>query len=268
MGNLGQGQNSAEARVADALERAGVASGDTVLIHSDASLAMKLTGAEWWEDALSFLLHCFESFLGKAGTLLVPTFNYDFCRGKPYSHERSPSQVGLFTNHVRCQPRAVRSFHPIFSFAAIGPQARPLCEDVSRSSFGHDSVFDRLFHADAKLVFFNVSFESCTFIHYVEQKRQVGYRYLKDFTGDVTIGDRRYEDTFDFYVRYLDQDVETHLTPLAERMEGSGLMQRVQLDGGYILQVRCRDVYQEAMRALDEDPYVLLAHPPKPLPPA
>lgn len=257
--------SSAKACIVEALRQAGIATGDVVLVHSDASLAMKLIAVEWWEDALSFLQDCFETVLGETGTLVVPTFYYDFCRGKPYDHERSPSQVGLFTNHIRRDPRAVRSFHAIFSFAAIGAQAHALCDSVSNSSFGSDSVFDRLFHADAKLVFFNVSFEFCTFVHYAEQQLNVDYRYLKYFTGEVRIGDRQYIDTFDFFARYVERDVETFLTPFGTDLEQRGVMRRVILDEGFILQVRCQDVYREALRALNENTYILLEHPPKPM---
>lgn len=212
-------KNPAKVRVVDALHQVGVRTGDITLLHSDTTLVLKLIGAEWWEDALSFLLDCFESILGDSGTLVVPTFNYDFCRGKLYDHQRSPSQVGLFTNYVRRDRRAVRSFHPIFSFASVGAQAHALCDSVSNSSFGSNSVFERLFKADAKLVFFNVSFESCTYVHCIEQQLNVDYRYLKYFMGKVRIDEREYTDTFDFFVRYLERDVQTFLTPFGTRLE-------------------------------------------------
>src|SRR5690349_3509271 len=92
-----------------ALQASGVQPGDLILVHSDASPLMPLLKADWWEDALAFLQSGFEAVLGPQGTLVVPTFNYEFCRGRPYDHERTPSQVGLFTNYVRADSRAVRS---------------------------------------------------------------------------------------------------------------------------------------------------------------
>jgi len=257
-----EGVSPAKAQTLDALRQVGVQAGDIVLVHCDASLAMKLTGAKQWGDALLFLKDCFQAALCENGTLVVPTFNYDFCLGKTYDHQKTPSQVGLFTNHIRLDPRAVRSLHPIFPFAAIGKQAHALCDHVSHSSFGINSVFDRLYHADAKLLFFNVPFMS-TFIHYIEQWANVDYRYLKYFTGRVRIGDREYIDTFDFYVRYLERDVETFLAPLEEQLRHSGILRRVTLDGGDIVQVPCRDVYREAFRAMEGNPYALLKYPPK-----
>jgi len=104
--------------VITALNQIGVEAGDTVLVHSDSTLAMRLSKSASWLEANRFMQECFEETLGVQGTLIVPTFNYNFCKGKPYVHESTPSQVGLFSEQVRKDPRALRSFHPIFSFAS------------------------------------------------------------------------------------------------------------------------------------------------------
>ena len=39
---------------------------------------------------------------------------------------------------------AIRSIHPFFSFSGIGPHAQSLFSGISKSSFGPESVFDRL----------------------------------------------------------------------------------------------------------------------------
>ena len=249
--------------IEEALRQVGLNGEDVVLVHSDATPAMVLADFEWWDDALSLLKQCFLNVLGAKGTLVVPTFNYDFCRGKPYSHEKSLSQVGLFANEVLLDKRSVRSFHPIFSFAAIGPLAREICDNVPPTSFGTGSVFHRLHQMNAKLVFFNVSFEFCTFIHYVEQRIGIDYRYMKHFKGKVSRHGMTAEGTFDYYVRYLDRDVDTHLTPLGNDLLSIGKMGKTFLAEAYpISQVRCDDVYRLAIEKVKTNPYYLLRHPP------
>jgi aminoglycoside 3-N-acetyltransferase len=245
-----------------ALAELGVAAGDTLLVHSDSTLAMTLSGADKWDDALAFQLDGFERALGPEGTLLTPTFNYDFCSGDPYTHESSPSQVGMFSSFVLRHANAVRSFHPIFSFAGIGRQAAEICGDVGRSSFGSESVFDRLYKQRASMVFFNASFDSCTFVHHVEQMRGVDYRYIKEFTGSMTCGTQTTTETIDFYVRYLDSNVEPSFKKLGERLVERGLMNEVRLSGGVLRRVSCVDVFTEAWAMLDEDPYSLLSQRP------
>lgn len=244
------------------LQKIGIGKGDTILVHSDATPALELNNFNSWRNALNLLKNCFLDVLGPTGTLVVPTFNYDFCKGKPYSHEKSRSQVGIFTNYILLDNRSYRSFHPIFSFAAIGPDAKNICNNISKSSFGIDSVFYKLHKLNAKMVFFNLSF-TCTFIHYVEQSIGVDYRFLKYFQGKVERDGIEWEDSFDFYVRYLDREVITSLARLGNYLESTGKMNKTVLANKYpILLAKADDIYQAIFKKLEEDPYYLLKHPP------
>ncbi len=245
-----------------ALAEAGVAPGDTIFVHSDVAPVIAAGNIFRPLDTLSLLTECFLEAVGRAGTLIVPTFNYDFCLGEAYSHEKTLSQVGLWSNHVLRDARAKRSFHPIYSVAAIGAEADKLTRGVSKSSFGVGSIFHRLYLQNAKLVFFNVSFYYCTFIHYAEQKIEVDYRFLKTFTGKVSVSGEERIDSFDFYARYLDREVVLELTRLEKELLADGRMKKSAFRDVPILQVRCGDVFEEAVRRVKSEPYYLLKHPP------
>ena len=262
---MAQSRQDAKKQVVHALNQIGIDAGDTVLVHSDSTLAMRLSKSASWSEASLFLQECFEETLSENGTLLVPTFNYGFCKGKPYIHERTPSQVGIFSDHVRKDERAVRSFHPIYSFAAIGPQADELLKDVGKSSFGKNSVFERLLAVNAQMVFFNVSMAFCTFVHHIEQQLNVEYRYLKYFSGQVSKEDQTWTDTFDFFVRYLDRDVTVSLVRFQELLKKRGVLKEIGLGGGKILAVNCIDTYNEGLQILDQEPNFLITAPPKPM---
>jgi len=201
--------------------------------------------------------------LGPTGTLIVPTFNYDFCRGVPYDDRHTPSQVGVFTEYVRTHADAVRTFHPIYSCAVIGPAAAQLCESPSRSAFGKGSLFDRLRTLRCKLVFFNVGFDACTYVHYIEQQANVDYRFLKYFTGTISRSGETWLDTFDFFVRRDDADVTSEFGRLADRMVQQRRLCACAVGDGRMLAATCEDVYDESMRLLSEDRYALLKSPPK-----
>jgi aminoglycoside 3-N-acetyltransferase len=137
-----------------------------------------------------------------AGTFVVPTFTYAFCRGKPYGAARSPSEVGLFTESVRRDPRAMRSTHPIFSVAAIGPDSTYPCRNLSNSAYEAGSVFERLYVGEAKLIHFDVPLvNSCTFGHYPEQIVDLPYRYSKYFRGKSIVDGEESMGDWEFYVR-------------------------------------------------------------------
>ena len=248
--------------IEESLIKVGVEQGDIVLVHSDSTVVREITGLKW-AAVLNLLKDCFLNVLGESGTLIVPTFNWDFCNGKPYVHEKTRSQVGMFTNNVLFDDLSIRSFHPIYSFVGIGPKTKDVFSNISKSSFGDNSVFHKLHQINTKIVFFNISFEDCTFIHYVEQCKGVSYRFLKHFTGEVTVDNKKYIDTYDFYARYLDRNIEPYFERLNSKLSSINKMNKVFLNDKYpILLSRCVDIYNLAMQGMEANPYYLIKHPP------
>ena len=251
------------------LGEVGVERGDIILVHSDSTAFRQICDLSWGE-AMDLLKQCFLDALGDNGTLIVPTFNWDFCKGITFFHEKTRSQVGMFTNNVLFDECSIRSFHPIYSFAGIGPASVDILTDISKSSFGEDSVFDKLYQKNAKIVLFyldsNVREDNftTTFIHYIEQKRNIDYRYIKYFRGIVSRDGEEYEDVFDYNVRYQDQPVYIDEKKIMDHLLSVKKMKMVFTDNGYpISQVSCRDMYDELATMLDEDPYYFLKHPPR-----
>ena len=134
-----------------ALMAVGLNRGELVLVHSDASAVIKLLGDANLDRALELMRLSFAEILGDEGTLLVPTFNWNFCKGHPYDAAKTQSQLGLFSNYILNRPEAIRSVHPFFPFSGIGPHAHSLFSGISKSSFGLESVFDRLMQSNGKL---------------------------------------------------------------------------------------------------------------------
>ena len=249
----------------------GVKRGDIILVHSDSTAFRQICDLSWGE-AMALLKQCFLDVLGEEGTLIVPTFNWDFCKGRTYFHERTRSQVGMFTNSILFDKHSIRSFHPIYSFAGIGPATIDILTDISKSSFGENSVFDKLYQKNAKIVLFyldsNVMEDNftTTFVHYIEQKRNIDYRYIKYFKGRVSRDGEEYEDEVDYNVRYQDDPVYIDEKKILGHLLSVKRMKMVFADSGYpISQVSCRDMHDELMIMLDEDPYYLLKRPPRKL---
>jgi len=247
--------------VEEGIKQAGLEKGDIVLVHSDATPAMNMGEFECWEDACNLLKSCILNVIGDTGTFIVPAFNWDFCNGEAYSQSQTVSKCGMFSNNVLFDPRSVRSFHPIYSFAGFGPGLNSLFNNISKSSFGKDSVFERLYKSNATILFFNLNFGLCTFIHYVEQQKGVSYRYLKEFTGLVQKNGKKYTDTFDFYVSHLDKGTTRdgsgylYITRLGEYLLSKGDINEVILANKYpVLLTDCEKVFNGVIDKLDNDP--------------
>jgi len=236
-------------KVANSLQMAGLRSGDVAIVHSNIKLAQKWANGDTPWEGCRYLLEGFEEM---GCTAIAPTFNYDFCIGTPYNHHTSPSQVGIFGQYLMAV--GTRSFHPIFSFAS---KSADLMQDVSKSAFGTDSVFDRVYRANGWVVFFNVPFSFCTFVHYVEQKLGVPYRYHKNFSGEVTRDGKTWTDTFDFFVRNLDINTKVDLNNLYEDLCWFDRVGTTVSDGGYVLAARCWDIENMIRERIPDNPQYL-----------
>lgn len=241
------------AAIADAVAEAGARPADTLWVHSGLQRSGRVAGASR-EAKLDTII---EGLGAHAAALWMPTFTYSFTNGEDYEPARTPSTVGLLTEHFRAGAR--RTADPIFSAAVRGDAPEHLFAIRDQDCFGPESVFAHLAEADALLAFFDVGFELCTFIHYVEQTLGVSYRYLKSFTGDVVVEGARTPVEARFFVRRLEEDVVTYLTPLWDSLVAAGLARTASIPRGPTVRaVRARDVAAHAAERLAAEPDFLL----------
>lgn len=153
-----------------------------LLVHTD---VLKVGLFEKIKSADSFLSDHFEvlSVLAEKRPLLFASFNYDFCKSGLYDTQNSRSQVGAFPDFLRKQ-KCRRTLTPIFNFCSMGDVADPYFLP-SRNVFGEDSVFSRIVKDDGEVLLYGADYIANTFIHFAEERANIGYRYLKQFKGTV-----------------------------------------------------------------------------------
>ncbi len=231
----------------------GLRSGDTLLLHS----AYKSFGGV--EGGPQTVIDALLQVLGADGTLIMPTFNFDFCKGEPWDVRNTPSQMGAMTNMVREHPQAKRVFHPIYSFAVLGKHADFLSEGPYKSSYGPNSLFAKLRQIDGKIMVVGLRYtDSMTFFHHVEEMEGVDYRYMKAFTGFVTDEDgKTYEDTFTMLVRDIEKGVITEVDPMGELMEKAGVISVHKIGDAKVCLMKSNDVYEFTAREMRRDPKLL-----------
>ena len=223
--NTPRHSESAVGMLARQWSAAGVESGTTMLLHSNIIRTLRtcrrVAGPVSVEDVLESLLDA----LGPGGTLLLPLFNFGFTKGLPFDIRNTPSKMGVLTEAGRKHPGAVRTGHPIYSFAAIGGQAERFRGVDNISAFGEDSPFALLRELDGTVGALDLDeYNSMTFYHYVEELKRVPYRYFKEFTGTYTDWDGVASTrTYRLYVRDVDQGVTTEGNPASDMMWARGL---------------------------------------------
>ncbi len=199
--------------------KCGIQPGDTVLVHS--SLKRTLVEQDTTPQAV---MESFLEAVGPEGTVLFPLFNFDFTKGAPFDIRSTPSQMGALTEAARLHPGAVRSGHPIYSFAVIGPNAEKFDVD-NFSGYGADSPFGILRQLDGKIAVLDLAdLNSQTFYHHIEEMHAVDYRFHKRFTAPYTdIHGETGERTYGLFVRDIERGVTTDVDPMGELLWQKGL---------------------------------------------
>ena len=134
------------------------------------------------ESGIQLFIDAVENCLAPDGSLLMPAFTYSLTKGQVYDVRRTASEVGMISEVFRRRPETVRTRDPIFSFAIAGAQKEWHRATEAVECFGADSVFDKLHRQNAWILWMGCAFNS-TFVHFVEKRVGVGYRYDKRFQG-------------------------------------------------------------------------------------
>jgi len=152
------------------LRSAGVSESDTLLVHSNFKPDSGFRGTPL------DLANAFVELVGSKGNLLMVSLPfrgaaYDYLAlGKPFNARKTMSMMGLVTEMFRRRDGTLRSFHPTHPVLGYGKDAAWLVADHERCLYpcGRGSPFEKLHQLQGKLLFFDVSFQSITFFHYVE----------------------------------------------------------------------------------------------------
>jgi aminoglycoside 3-N-acetyltransferase len=240
-------------QLADGFRNLGVEAGDTLLVHSSYKSLGEVEGGP------QTVIHALETTLGAAGTLIMPTFNFDFNKGVPWDVRKTRSKMGALTEVVRVDPRAKRVFHPFYPFAVLGKHAEMLGNLRYKSAYERNSVFGKLRDLDGKIMVIGLSYnDSMTFFHHIEQMEGVDYRFLKQFTGEVTDENgNTYTDTFEMLVRDIDKGVMTMVNPMGALMEQAGIVKIRKIGEADVKLMKANEVYEFTAREMKRDPHLL-----------
>ena len=211
----------------------GIKKGDVVWISSDVKTLIYSCIEHGDDTDMNVLIDAIQQIITPSGTLLIPTFNWDFCKGVPFDIRKTPCKTGVIGKCALKREDFKRTRHPIYSFAVWGAGTEELVAMENRSSFGSCSPFSYCREHNAKNVFIDVECQhSFTFVHYVEEMLGVSYRYLKNFTADYIDEEgnvsRR---TYCMHVRALDKDIYVTIYPFEQQFREIGASRRYQVNG-------------------------------------
>jgi len=234
-----------------------LARGDVLFCHSNIGFFGRMEGAENTEAVCEVFLEEILARIGPDGTFVVPTFTYSFPRGEVFDIGASRSAMGAFAEWVRRRSDATRSCDPCYSVAAVGARAVEMTRDVSSNSFDENSFFSRFAACNGKVL--NLNFDAgSTFIHYVERKLGVPYRFDKTFSGIIRQGGTERPATSTIWVRYSSDDsLEAAFEPFDAIARSDGSFAVARFGRGEVGTISAQATAEIIARTLPKRPWFL-----------
>jgi len=155
---------------------------DTVFIHGNAAVIKQMYGINN-KQKINFFWNSFFNYFAKNGTVIVPTFTYSLTKNKIFNPKKTISSIGLFSNTFRKLKFTKRTNHPIFSVSYFGKLSKQINKTSDETCFGNNSIYDLLYKKNAKLLCLGCSYNELTFMHFIEERLKIKYRYHKFFEG-------------------------------------------------------------------------------------
>lgn len=157
-------------KLKNVLLQLGIGRGDTLFVHSSFSTFNGFQGSP--QD----VINCLIDVLGENGNLLMPSMqyrssSYDHLRKEePFDVRKTFSKMGLITEIFRRKEGVLRSLHPTHAVLAWGKDAARIVEGHEKCLYpcGAHTPFDKFRSLNGKVLFFDVSFNTFTFIHHIE----------------------------------------------------------------------------------------------------
>lgn len=159
--------------------------GDRIYLSSDIMAISYMAQLNGEKFDMNRFIDSFMDVLSLEGTLLIPTFNFQFSNKGTYDYRKSPSTTGALGNAALHRKDFKRTKHPMHSFSVWGKDKEYLCNMENLNSFGDDSPFAYMKDRNVIQIMLGTDYQrSMTFVHYVENKANVPYRFYKEFKGN------------------------------------------------------------------------------------
>lgn len=191
----------------ESIYKVGLKKNDSIFLSTNLGIlgVPKTTNTNYLLTTSRWLIKSVQSIIGKNGNIFVPTYSYSFTKKKRiYNPLTTKADIGYFPNFFLKQPKVVRSLDPMMSIAGIGPNCEEVLLKISNNSFGKNCALERLFKIkNLKCCHIGLSYNWLPFMHYLDWKNNVPFRFDKKFYGYIKVNNMKKKVEWTYYARIL-----------------------------------------------------------------
>lgn len=216
-------------------------------------------------DLLEEIFKVFVDLVGEEGHLIVPSFSYSWGSTSPkkvFDVKKTRGKVGIFPEYLRKFQDVARTKDPMFSYLIWGKR-KEYFADIGNSSFGKDSVFEKIHKENAKLVAFGLTRYDPTFVHYVEERfnneiKEIGYRSIVEFEGEYQNGEVLQDEKHYCMMRPMGSNKFFTEKKLIKRLSDNKKMDSINIGAGVATISDCNSVFDECFIGMKDDIHFLV----------
>ena len=206
------------------------------------------------EELVNFFIKILKDYIGKNGTLICPSFTFDFIKKKFFNKQEDEPNLGFFEKVFVFNDGVQRSNHPINSIASWGKYSKLLTESHGPYSFGYNSPFEKFRNLKVKFLNIGISYgKTCTYVHHLEHLNGINHRFYKAVKGFVFENNKFIKKIFFFLALFKDVDLKKKEYLIEEELRKKNLIKERVSNGIYFSIINSSDVFEQGMKLLKEN---------------
>ncbi len=230
----------------------GIKKGDNLFVTTGLGFLGSCENIYNLDSLCAIHLEALQEILGSIGTIIVPTYSYTFGESTSqklalFDVKNTLSKIGPFPNFVLREKSFKRSIDPMVSVSCSGPKTDEIIDDISNSSYGHNSVFERMLDHEIKCLSIGLGPNWTPFIHYLDYIVSSEYRYDKLFYGKIKFKESNIKkQIWNYSVPVRIENTRGNCQKLGYLAEKNGIWQSTNLGKGSIYLCKYRDYFNFA----------------------
>lgn len=199
------------------------------------------------------ILQSIKDRIGPEGTIICPTFSFDFMKTKFFNIQKSKSSLGYFENFFLNQRNVLRTKHPINSISILGKNKK-IAYPCGNFSFGENSPFSNFINYNVKFLNIGIKLkDTCTYIHHIEHLNGINHRFYKPTRGKIIDKGKSKTDTYYNPVRFMTLKSSKAEYKIEKYLKKKFLIKEVK-NKIYCSSVNVSDIHHLGLKILQKNP--------------